>query len=97
MKQTTSFAERLANIEKRARKGENTGFVTPGVVDDTTSTRAAHATSAISHRRGGYLASALGGLMTSFCIVGVGFVILSSGNDGSSLEQTFAVLMASTQ
>ena len=33
MKKQSSFAERVARIEARARNGENHGFVEPGVID----------------------------------------------------------------
>lgn len=90
---TTTFEERIARIQKRAAKGDNVGFVQPGVAEEPITPRAAKTLSKRSQRsRGGYLASVLGGLFTSAVIVGVGAVVLLAGTDTGEYEQITAAL-----
>ena len=97
MGNATTFNDRIARIEARANKGQNTGFVTPGVVDETSGKSAQSKTRRPRTRRSGYLVSVLGGLFASFAVVGIGLVFLMSSADGNSFEEIAASILLSDE
>ena len=89
---TTTFEQRISRIQQRAAQGQNDGYVMPGVVDGTKRNPHKNAKRRAKRgSRGGYIVSALGGLMLSFVIVGAGTVFLMSDLG----EGTFDVLASS--
>ena len=95
---TTTFEERIARIHQRAAQGDMVGFVQPGVAEEAITPRAAKKlVKQQSKRRGGYVASILGGLVTSFAIVGIGTVVLMGGVGEDSFEAFAASILLSSE
>ncbi|WP_050929991.1 hypothetical protein [Aestuariivita boseongensis] len=95
---STTFEERIARIHQRAAQGDNVGFVTPGVAEEPISPRAAKKLAkAQSKSRGSYAMSILGGLATSFAIVGIGAVVLLNDANAGGLEELAAAFLPSSK
>ncbi|MFY9209592.1 MAG: hypothetical protein WAO69_00540 [Aestuariivita sp.] len=93
---TTSFEQRIARIQARAETGQNDGFVAPGVAEDGFNRKATKAYRPKQKgSRSGYMVSVLGGLLTSFVVVGLGMVVLTSG--GGSFEDVASALLLGSQ
>ena len=95
---TTTFEQRISRIQQRAAQGQADGFVTPGVVD--AGVRNPHKNAkryAKKSKRGGYIASALGGLLLSFVIVGAGTVFLMSDAGAGTFEALASSVLSASQ
>lgn len=95
---TTTFEQRISRIHERAARGQNDGFVTPGVVDENARNPHKNAKRyAKKASRGGYIASALGGLFLSFAIVGLGTVFLMSDMGAGTFDALASSMLSLNQ
>ncbi len=93
MGSTTTFAERIARIETRAATGTATGFVTPGVVDETTPDRGKAPKMRKRRKSGGsYLGSVLGGVFASVTVLALGAAFVMADVDTAGLGDFASVL-----
>ena len=87
MGHTTTFAERIARIESRAASGQATGFVTPGVVDESNADKVrAPKVKGARKGRGSYLGALMGGLFTSVTVMAVGVAIVIADAEPGSFD-----------